>query len=209
MDIIVKAKNCDIPARVKDEAVERVAHALRFFDRLNGLEMVFSEETNPRIPDPAVVELTARTKGHHIRARGAAVDHRDAVDIVVNRFERQLSRYKARLVDKHRRASRVLPTDAGLVDLDANGSVKDSSRGPADVSWDAPKIVRRKQFEMTPMTIEEAALQVELLDHEFYLFTNIHTGACNVVYRRRDGDLGLIEAVASDASAQTADSAGI
>lgn len=193
MDIIVKAKNCDVPARVKDEAVERVSHALRFFDRVNGLEMVFSEENNPRIAMPAVVELTARAKGHHIRARGVGEDHRDAVDIVVNRFERQLSRYKARLVDKHRRAGRVLPSDAGLLDTDGD-SVR-RSEAPAEVRWDAPRIVRRKQFALTPMTIEEAALQVELLDHEFYLFTNVHTGACNVVYRRRDGDLGLIEAV--------------
>lgn len=193
MDIIVKAKNCDVPAKVKDEAVERVTHALRIFDRLNGLELVFSEESNPRIPDPAVVELTAHTKGHHIRARGAATDHRDAVDIVINRFERQLSRYKTRQVDKHRRAARAMPTDSALLDTQAD-SVRRSSSAD-EVEWAAPPIVRRKQFELTPLTIEEAALQVELLDHEFYLFTNVHTGACNVVYRRRDGDLGLIEAL--------------
>lgn len=192
MDIIVKAKNCDVAARVKDDAVERVSHALRFFDRLNGLEMVFSEESNPRIPEPAVVELTARTKGHHIRARAAAQDHRDAVDIAVNRFERQLSRYKARLVDKNRRAGRATPTGTGLLDTDTDAI--GLSDDPTDAAWEQPTIARRKQFELTPMTIEEAALHLDLLDHEFYLFTNVHTGACNVVYRRRDGDLGLIEA---------------
>lgn len=191
MDIIVKAKNCDVSPRTKDQAVEQVTHALRIFDRLSGLEMVFSEETNPRIPDPAVVELTARAKGHYLRARGAADDHREAVDIAVNRFERQLSRLKARMVDRNRRAGRAVPTDAGL--LDTESTTVRSDDAPADVNWEAPSVVRRKQFELTPMTIEEAALQVELLDHEFYLFTNVHTGACNVVYRRRDGDLGLIE----------------
>ena len=197
MDIIVKAKNCDVPPRMKDEAVDRVSHALRFFDRLNGLEMVFSEESNPRIPMPAVVELTARTKGHHIRARGEGEDHRDAVDIVINRFERQLSRYKARLVDKQRRAGRKVPTDSGLLDVATDGSApsRSTAPGPAEADWEEPRISRRKQFELTPMTVEEAALQVELLDHEFYLFKNMHTGACNVVYRRRQGDLGLIEAL--------------
>lgn len=193
MDIIVKAKNCDVAPRVKDDAVQRVAHALRFFDRLNGLEMVFSEETNPRIPESAVVELTARTKGHHIRARGAAQDHRDAVDIVVNRFERQLSRYKAKLVDKQRRAGRITPNGTGLIDTAAPENVTPEQTG--EPSWEPPRIMRRKRFELVPMTIEEAALHLELLDHEFYLFTNVHTGACNVVYRRRDGDLGLIETV--------------
>ncbi len=191
MDIIVKAKNCDIPPRVKDDAVERVSHALRFFDRLNGVEMVFSEESNPRIPEPAVVELTARTKGHHIRARGAAEDHRGAVDMVVTRFERQLSRYKARLVDKHRRAERVLPSDTGL--LATQPESVEVTEGAGDGVWQPAPVVRRKQFPLTPMTIEEAALHLELLDHEFYLFKNVHTGGCNVVYRRRDGDLGLIE----------------
>jgi putative sigma-54 modulation protein len=72
MDVIVKSKNCDVPERLRDEAVQRVQHATRFFDRLTGVEMVFSEEQNPRIPEPAVVELTGRTKGHHIRAEGRA-----------------------------------------------------------------------------------------------------------------------------------------
>jgi putative sigma-54 modulation protein len=192
MDIIVKAKNCDIPPRVKDDAVERVSHALRFFDRLSGVEMVFREESNPRIPEPAVVELTARTKGHHIRARGTAEDHRQAVDMVVTRFERQLSRYKARLVDKHRRAGRVMPSDTGLLDTEPESV--EVAEGAGDDGWRPPPVVRRKEFTLTAMTVEEAALHLELLDHEFYLFRNVHTGGCSVVYRRRDGDLGLLEA---------------
>ena len=192
MDIIVKAKNCDVPTRVKDDAVERVAHALRFYDRLNGVEMVFSEERNNRIPEPAVVELTARTKGHHIRARGAAQDHRGAVDLVVGRFERQLSRYKARLVDRQRRAGRVMPSETGLVDTSPDGAGVGGGAGVD--AFSTPQVVRRKQFDLTPMTVEEAALHLELLDHEFYLFRDVHSDACSVVYRRRDGDLGLIAA---------------
>ena len=186
MDIIVKSKNCDIPVRLKDEAVERVERATRFFDRVVGVEMVFSEEANPRIPEPALVELTARTKGHHIRAEGCGQDHRGAIDAAVGRLERQLSRYKTRLVDRKRgKGAPAVATDNGLVPMAAPTTPE------AD---DAPQIVRRKQFQLAPMLPDEAATHLELLGHDFYLFTNSATGQCNVVYRRRDGALGLIEA---------------
>jgi putative sigma-54 modulation protein len=192
VDIIVKSKNCDVPNRVKDEAVEKVEHATRIFDRLLGVEMVFSEEANPRIADPAMVELTARTKGHHIRAEGAGSDHRSATDVAIARFERQLRRYKARLVDRNQGRGRAAapmaaPVNGNLLDTGAPG-------GQGAEDDEAPLIVRTKTFELSPMLPEDAALQLELLGHEFFLFSNAATGQCNVVYRRRDGQLGLIEA---------------
>lgn len=191
MDIIVKSKNCDVPARVKDEAVDRVTHATRIFDRLLGVEVVFSEEQNPRIADRAVLELTARTKGHHIRAEGAAGDHREATDIAIARFERQLRRYKTRLEDRNRGRGRAVPA-AG------NGAAAALVTSPTEDEDAAPRIVRTKRFELSPMLPEDAALQLELLGHDFYVFSNAGTGACSVVYRRRDGELGLIEAVEGD-----------
>ncbi len=190
MDIIVKAKNCDVPARLKDDVVAKVEHATRFFDKLTGVVVVFSEEHNPRIADSAVVEVTARSKGHHIRAEGAAHDHRDAVDVAVTRFERQLARYKARQVARARGHDRsAVPVVAGVGD---SGPLAPE---PSDDGLRAPQIVRTKRFALRPMHPEEAALQLELLGHEFFLFTNAGTGACSVVYRRRDGDMGMIEGV--------------
>ena len=200
MDIIVKAKNCEVPARLKEEAVSRVEHATRFFDRLLGVEMVFSEEANPRIAEPAVVEVTARTKGHHIRAEGVASDHRGAVDVAVDRFERQLARYKSRLVDRSRRRGRAPagqatagPPPVGAATAgpaaDAEAAVEEQAE-----QEDVPRIVRRKSFPLNPMLPEDAAWQLELLGHDFFLFTNPSSGRCSVVYRRRDGAYGLIEA---------------
>lgn len=187
MDIIVKSKNCDVPSRLKEEAVERLEHATRFFNRVLGVEMVFSHEQNPRIAAPAVVEVTAHTKGHHIRAEGSAEDHRAAIDVAVARFERQLRRYKSRLVDRSRRGA---PVGAG------DGAVTAVTVAPDEDQEDgqAPRIVRTKTFQLRPMLPEDAALQLELLGHEFFLFSNAATGRCSVVYRRRDGQLGLIEA---------------
>jgi putative sigma-54 modulation protein len=183
VDIVVRSKNCEVPSRVKDEAVEKVEHATRFFDRLLAIEMVFSEEHNPRIAEPALVELTARTKGHHIRAEGSGQDHRGAVDVAVARFERQLTRYKTRVVDRSRRAKPPL----------LNGQVP-AETVPVGEAEQQARIVRTKRFALQPMLPEDAAWQLELLGHEFFLFSNAANGRCSVVYRRRDGDLGLIEA---------------
>ncbi|MBW3602534.1 MAG: ribosome-associated translation inhibitor RaiA [Actinobacteria bacterium] len=186
MNIVVKSRNCDVPGRLKQEAVDRLEHATRFFDRVLDVEMVFSEERNRRIAEPAVVELTARAKGHHIRAEGCGEDHHTAIDAAVSRFERQLARYKARLLDRQRGRRRAdAPPAAGSSD-----PAEQVEPAPA-----APRIVRRKRFEPQVMVPEDAALRLELLDHDFFVFTNAASGACNVVYRRRDGDLGLIELV--------------
>ncbi|QBI19194.1 ribosome-associated translation inhibitor RaiA [Egibacter rhizosphaerae] len=201
MDVIVKTKDCDVSERLKDDAVARVQHATRFFDRLLGIEMLFSEEQNPRIPEPAVVEITARTKGHHIRARGAGADHRGAVEAAVGRFERQLRKYKARLVDRRRKAGNAEPSSTEMLPpqlVEAANGDGPAEAGPSPESVAAevepsPRIVRHKQFEIGPMLPEEAALQLELLGHDFFFFTNSATGRENVLYRRRDGDLGLIE----------------
>jgi len=192
VDIIVKSKNCEVPGRLKEAARSKAAHATRFFDRLDGIEMVFREEANPRIAEAAVVEVTARTKGHHIRAEGVAEDHRSALDVAVGRFERQLSRYKARLVARRRGAGRRAPAATGVAAGTAAVAVAPSGHGQASAE-PPPRIVRTKRFSLTPMLPEEAAWQLELLGHDFYVFTNAGDGRQNVIYRRRDGDFGLIE----------------
>ncbi len=191
MDITVKAKNCQVPSRVKEDVVARVEHATRFFDRLLAVEVVFGEEHNPRIAQPAVVEVTGRTKGHHIRAEGAGTDHRGAVDVAVARFERQLARYKARQVDRYRGRDR----HAAPLAVVGPPAPAPAEPAAADDGWPRPRIVRTKHFELVAMLPDDAAVQLELLGHDFFVFTNAASGACNVVYRRRDGDLGLIQGV--------------
>lgn len=193
MEITVRARNCDVPTRLKDLARQKVEHATRFFDRVMDLEVRFSEETNPRIATPAAVEITARVKGTAIRALGAGEDHHEAIDTAVAKFERQLRRYKTRLVDRGRRAGS--DARAGSV---ATGEMRAmGSRAAADVEA-SPSIVRRKSFELRPMSADDAVLQLELLGHDFFLFLDNDTGHSSVVYRRGDGDIGLIEGVPSD-----------
>lgn len=206
VDVRVKSKNCDVASRLKEEAVAKVEHATRFFDRLHDVEMLFAAEQNPRIAEPASVELTAWAKGYNVRAEGYGPDHRKAVDMAVERFARQLSRHKSKLVDRrHGKGQPGLsqPADTGLLPADRvvpNGDEPATLEGDEEPPGEGghppePEIVRKKRFELSAMLPEDAALQLELLGHHFYVFTNAATGECNVLYRRRDGDFGLIEAV--------------
>ena len=192
MDIILRARNCEVASKVKDEARRKVEHATRIFDRVLDLEVTFSEEHNPRIPNPATVEITARTKGHTVRAVGAGGDHHEAIDQAIARLERQLRRYKTRLVDKGRRVR--TPDDARTSgELPAVHSPRSAAAAAQADEDPMPQIVRRKQFDLTEMFPEDAVLQLELLGHDFYLFMNAGTGQPNVIYRREGGDVGLIE----------------
>lgn len=191
MDVTVKTKNCEVPARVQEETVERVRHATRVFDRLLDVEVVFTAERAGRGAGTAAVEVTARTKGHHIRAEGVADDHRAAADAAVTRFERQLARYKSRLVDRSQGRTRSTAAVGGIAGQLGEGPSRDSD----DDRDGFPRIVRTKHFDVRPMLPEDAALQLDLLGHDFFLFTNAATGDANVIYRRRDGQLGLIEPV--------------
>src|SRR5690606_23276510 len=108
----------------------------------------------------------------------------------VGRFERQLSRYKARLVDRRRGAGRPAPAPATGALATAAPSPQAADDGQ-DSAETRPRIVRTKRFTLPPMLPEEAAWHLELLDHDFYVFINAADGRQNVIYRRRDGDLGL------------------
>lgn len=191
MDITLRALNCEIASKMKDEARRKVEHATRFFDRITDLEVSFAEEQNPRIPNPASVEITARSKRHTVRAVGAGQDHHEAIDQAVDRFERQLRRYKTRLIDRGRRSARNGNGAVTTGEMPAVRRAKANGHAPDEDA--APRIVRRKSFDLTAMLPDDAVLQLELLGHDFYLFTNAGTGEPNLVYRRADGDIGLIE----------------
>jgi len=162
-------------------AEEKAARSARIFEDGGTIDIEFAEEQNPRqAGERCRVEITARAAGQIVRVEAAGFDHRSALDLAVDRFERQLSRLKGRLLERHRRA-----VDKHL--NSASAGVEETG-GATDL-----RIERVKRFVVKPMTPEEAALQMELLGHSFYLFLNAESGRYSVLYRRRGGSLGLIE----------------
>ena len=189
MDIAIRSRHVEVSDRLRSTVEEKLGRLQRFLDGMERAEVRFSEERNPRIAEKEVCEVTMHGHGHIVRARAAAPDGFAAVDRVVDKLEHRLEKLKGKLVARsHPRRSSPTPSPVGLGDLG-----HDPADEPERDGESGPRIVKTKQFAIKPMTPEEAALQMELLGHDFFLFTNADTGAAAVVYRRNDGDVGLID----------------
>lgn len=124
------------------------------------------------------VEATINAKGTIFRAEVKANDPYDAVDRVIEKLSNQMSKFKTKLQKKHRGQKEVMFADLPVYEEEHEEEIK---------------VVKKKKFELTPMTVDEAILQMEMLEHNFFVFLNIETDAVNVVYQRNDKDYGLLE----------------
>jgi putative sigma-54 modulation protein len=186
MDVTIQCRNAEVPERVRALAREKVTRVGRHLEGWDHAEIHFFEERNPRIADREVCEVTLRGHGHVVRAKAAAPDTLAAVDRVVEKLEHQVAKLKTKLLRRsHPRRSSV--------SFDGHGSAAPADDEDAEGADEGPRFVKSKTFSIKPMTPEEAALQMDLLGHDFFFFTNAETGAAAVVYRRNDGDLGLID----------------
>jgi len=197
MDITIGGRKVEVSSAVRDAVEEKVGRLGRFLDGMERADVLFTEERNPRISEKEVCEVTLYGHGHVVRARAAAGEAIAALDLVVGKLTHRLEKLKGKLVGRsHPRrhgSADHLTVPGELVDAsDADASYDDGSDEDSD-GHGGLRIVRSKQFAIKPMTPEEAALQMELLGHDFFLFTNADTGGAAVVYRRNDGDVGLIE----------------
>lgn len=180
MEIRVHSTRMTVSDSLRAHATEKIGHATRVFDDAERIDVEFSEERNPRLADGRFrVEVTSMVAGQVVRVEAAGVDERSALDLAIEKYESRLRRLKERIIDRHRR-----PGEKRL-----NGP----SDGVEETSDHELRIDRVKRFTVKPMTPEEAALQMELLGHSFYLFLNAETEQYGVLYRRRGGSLGLIE----------------
>ena len=176
MQLQVKGKNLEVTDAIRDYAQRKLGKLARQLNDPSRIELELAVERNPSIADYHVAEATVWTKGPVLRARESSADMRASIDLLADKLERQVSRYRAK---RRRRSPR------------GNGGIDQTN--PAPVPGEQPPIVKTKQFAFNPMTPEEAVLQLELVGHDFFVFRNAESSEVNVVYRRRDGAYGLIE----------------
>jgi putative sigma-54 modulation protein len=184
MDVAVKGRNVSLTGTLERYAREKVERVARFFDEersVSRAEVELVHERNPAIHAPEVADATLFIDGTVLKAREASADMYASIDLMSDKLERQVKRYRGRQLDRWH----------GQRERRAHEEASRSATGERDEK--GARIVRTKQFQMKPMSPEEAALQMELLDHAFFVFTSADTGDVNVVYRRRDGNYGLIE----------------
>lgn len=167
MEIIVRGKNIDVNPALRQYAEKRLAK----IDRHLRQSPPTCQVTLSIEREEHVVEVTIPLNGVLLRAEERNREAFSAVDEVLDKLEKQIEKYRTRLQKRDK------------------GDVVPEPRAGED----APSIVRVKRFAMKPMSPEEATTQMDLLGHDFFVFANGDTGAVNVVYRRKDGNYGLIE----------------
>ncbi len=176
MRLHVKGRNVEVSDSIRSYAEEKLGKLGRHLNDPTRVELELAVERNPSIADNHVAEATIWTKGPVLRARESSGDMKASIDQLADKLTRQVKRYR----DKRRRRA---PRSEGAVP----GGVPAAS---LDVET---MIVKTKQFSVKPMPPEEAVLQLELVGHDFFVFQNSDSSDVNVVYRRRDGNYGLIE----------------
>ena len=177
MRLQVKGKNVEVSDSIRRYAEEKMGKLDRQLHALTQVELELCVERNPSISANQVAEATVWTKGPTLRAREASTDMKASIDQLTEKLLRQVEHYRGKRSRKQTRGNGI-PSGGSM-------STPDEETGP--------QIVKSKQFSVKPMSAEEAALQLELVGHDFFVFRSDESGDVNVIYRRRDGGYGLIE----------------
>jgi putative sigma-54 modulation protein len=192
LEITVSARHTDVSDALREAVTEKIGRLSRFLEGMDHAEVHFSEERNRRIADREICEVVLEGHGHHVRCRVAAPDGFAAIDKAVAKLEHQLHKLKTKLQRRNHG-----PARSRVPEANGTGGSPSTSGGVAVAESDdevgEPRIVKVKRHGLKPMLPDEAALQLDLIGHDFYFFTNAETGRAAVLYRRADGDLGLID----------------
>ena len=193
MDVSISARHVNITPRLEEVIHEKIGTLDRFLDGLDHAEVHFDEARNPRIEDKEFCEVTVEGHGHHLRTKVHARDPFAAVDLATLKLERQIRKLRTRLQKRHH------GNGMSLRDLDASALLDELAPSAIAVAEpevddeDTPQIVKSKRFYLAPMVPDEAVLKMELLGHGFFFFINKETNRSAVIYKRDDGDIGLID----------------
>jgi putative sigma-54 modulation protein len=177
MRLQVKGKNVEVSESMRLYAEEKLRKLDRQLHELTQVELELRVEKNPSISANQVAEATIWTKGPTLRAREASADMKASIDRLTEKLLRQVKHYRDKRRRRQTRGNGIQP--GGLMSI------------PEEE--ESPRIVKSKQFSVKPMSAEEAALQLELVGHDFFVFRSDESGDVNVIYRRRNGGYGLIE----------------
>ena len=184
MDVVIRGKNVKVSKTLRTAAEEHLAKLDRYANGFARAEVDFSEERNPRISDSQRCEVLVHVKGHLLKAHASAPEPFAALYAVCDKVEHQVKRLKDKRVARtHPKRVRTQRIEVPAFDDDDEDAEEQQTA----------RIVKTKEFTIKPMTAEEAVLQMDLLGHDFFLFTSSESGRAAVIYRRNDGNFGLIE----------------
>jgi len=178
LQVVVKGKNIEVTEALREHALEKASKIQKFGLDAREIEVTLLVEKNPSIQKNQVAEINIFVNKSTIRGVGRDRDMYVAIDHAVSKVERQIIKQHGKKIDRTQAHPSPLRT-YGIEDNAAENI--------------APSIVKTKAISRKPMTSEEAILQMETIGHDFFIFTNAETDNTNIVYRRIDGNYGLID----------------
>lgn len=189
MDVSISARHVTITPRLEEVIHEKIGQLDRYLDGLDYAGVHFDEAQNPRIADKEFCEVHLKGHGHHLRCKVHAPDPFTAIDLAEAKLERQIRKLRTKIQRRQHGTGDSIrgAADIGVAqaDTDAPDEIDEADQGP--------QIVRTKRFHLAPIDPVEAVDKMEELGHGFFFFINKETSRSAVVYRRDDGDVGLID----------------
>lgn len=198
MDVVVSSRHCEVSDRFREHVEDKLSRLEKHDHRIIRVEVLLEKEAHPRQPERAVkIELTARSKGPIVRAEAAAEDKMAALDLALDKMAAQMRRAAdRRKVHRGQHApesvhNAMSRTSVPTVELSTE-TVSEHKVGPVAIDGDGPLVVREKSHPASPMTIEQALYEMELVGHPFFLFVDKDSGKPSAVYLRKGYDYGVI-----------------
>ncbi|KAA0258196.1 ribosome-associated translation inhibitor RaiA [Deferribacter autotrophicus] len=177
MNIQITARNIDLTDPIRSYVEKKVSKIKKYFDQIIDVHVLLEVQKNVHI-----AEILVDAKGVFLKGLEKSEDLYASIDLAVDKIEKQLVKYKEKL--KSKKIMENVPGASLRLNVIDIESIFETEK---------PKTIISKQIPAKPMTIEEAVMQMELLNKNFFVFRNADTGEINVVYQRDDGNLGLIE----------------
>ena len=171
MKIEIVGRNYDVGEKLKDVTAKKLSKLDKYFDEESKAKVSFKKEATT-----LTIEVMLDYAGRLVRATASGDNFYDGLDVVLPKLEGQIRKYRTRF-DKHQKNSAYLAAAEYFKEAENKQS----------------KVVKQKKFTLKPMTVEEAIEELELLGHTFYVFLEAKSNTVQVIYKRNDGDLGLIE----------------
>ena len=181
MELQVFGKNMEVSPVLQDYVQKKIGKLARYLPNIADAKVEIHDENTKSPKQRFTVQVTLNSKGVLLRGEERGENVNVAVDAVAEVLERRIERYKGKLQEKGRGVS--LARQAAVLERTV----------ASEASEYLPSIVRIKRFAVKPMSVAEAVEQMELLSHSFFLFVNAENGVLSLLYRRNDGNYGLIE----------------
>ena len=186
MKLVIQGKNIEITEAIRDYVNQKIERAVSHFESLTTeVDVHLSVARNPRINPKQTAEVTIYVSGAVVRAEESSENLYASIDLVANKIARQLRKYK----EKRRAREHVSVKTSPIMEapaVDAEVVATSEAKLPNEV-------VRTKYFAMPPMSVDEALEQLQLVDHDFYMFRNADTNEINVIYERNHGGYGVLQ----------------